>query len=226
MITTLRTLFRASVAETEDAVVEANGTRLLAQHLRDAEADTKTARRALASLIARQKTEERRIDAATEEIARREQEAGAALRAEDEDLAGDLADRIVMLEEQRDQAEAAHKDLGCRIKALRGNLSHADRRIATLASELRAARAGTICRKTAEDLAEGLHPSSLERAEAMAWRVKASTQRIEDEMTAMSELRADASQDLDARLKEAGIADPGGARRKAVLARLLSKNKT
>ncbi len=220
MFATLRTLFRAAEAEVEEALVDANGTRLLAQHLRDAEGGTRQARRALAGLMAQQKAEDRRIAGLDGEIHRREQEASDALSAGEEVLAAEIADRIVSLEDQRTRAERARRDLGRRVDALRDNVSQADRRIGVLASELRAVRAGQTCRKAVADVSESLHPTALERAEAMALRVRDSGQRIEDEMAAMAELRGDADVDLDGRLKEAGVADRDKARRRAVLARI------
>lgn len=220
MFATLRTLFRAAEAEAEEAVIDANGTRLLAQHLRDAEAGTRQARRALASLMARRTSEERLIEGLEEEIVRREEEARSALALDEEDLASEIADRIVVLEEERARAEQTGRDLTRRIDSLRSSVSQADRRISMLASELRAARAGQLCRKVSVDISEDLHPSALERAEAMALRVRDSGQRIEDEMAAMAELRQGDGQDLDSRLKSAGVVDRDGARRRTVLARI------
>jgi phage shock protein A len=224
MFATLRTLFRAAEAEAEEAVIDANGTRLLAQHLRDAETGTRQARRALASLMARRTSEERLIEGLDEEIGRREEEVRSALNINKQNLASEIADRIVVLEEERARAEQTGRDLTRRIDTLRSSVSQADRRISVLASELRAARAGQLCRKVSDYISEGLHPTALERAEAMALRVRDSGQRIEDEMAAMAELRRDDGEDLDNRLKSAGVADRDGARRRAVLARIKSSS--
>ena len=226
MISTLRTLFRASVFEAEEAVIDANGPKILGQHLRDAEADTQRARKVLASLLAREKAVARGLEGLTAERARRETETRQALDAGDEDLAADLAARIVFLEDEI----ASHRDeaaeLARRISALRDSLSQADRRIASLASELRAARASAACRSAKKGLAEGMQPSALERAEAMAWRVRESSQRIEDEINAYTDLRRSTGDDLDARLNEAGLSNSAAARRDEILRRLKSNRET
>ncbi|MEM7211136.1 MAG: PspA/IM30 family protein, partial [Pseudomonadota bacterium] len=143
MIGTLRTLFRASVFEAEEAVIDANGPKLLAQHLRDAEADTQRARKVLASLLAREKAVSRGLEALAAERTRREDEARQALNAGDEALASDLAARVVFLEDETEAHRTEASDLARRIATLRDSLGTADRRIAALASELRAARAST-----------------------------------------------------------------------------------
>lgn len=226
MIATLRTLFRASVFEAEEAVVDANGPKILGQHLRDAEADTQRARKVLAGLLAREKAVRRGLEGLEAERARREVETRQAMDTGDEALAADLAARIVFLEDE----ESAHRDeageLARRISALRESLSQADRRIANLASELRAARASSACRTAKKGLAEGMQPSALERAEAMAWRVRESSQRIEDEINAYTDLRRNTGDDLDARLNEAGLSNSVTARRDEILNRLKSKPET
>ena len=226
MIATLRTLFRASVFETEEAVIEANGPKILGQHLRDAEADTQRARKVLASLLAREKAVARGLEGLTAERARRETEARQALDAGDEGLAADLAARIVFLEDETASHQNEATELVRRIAALRESLSQADRRIASLASELRAARASAACRVAKKGLSEGMQPSALERAEAMAWRVRESSQRIEDEIAAYTDLRRSTGDDLDARLNEAGLSNSATARRDAILKRLKSNPET
>jgi phage shock protein A len=226
MLSTLRTLFRASAFEAEEAIIENNGPKILGQHLRDAEADTQRARQVLAGLLARQKAVARALDALMSEKSRREEEARQALDAEDEALATDLADRVVFLEDEIGASRSESEDLTKRIASLRISLSQADRRIASLASELRAARASAACRVAKTGLAEGMQQSSLERAEAMASRVRESSQRIEDEIGAYTDLRRSTGNDLDARVDEAGLGNATSARRDAILKRLKSKSDT
>ena len=226
MLSTLRTLFRASAFEAEEAIIENNGPKILGQHLRDAEADTQRARKVLAGLLARQKAVGRGLEALTSEKTRREEEVRQVLEAEDESLATDLADRIVFLEDEIGASRTENDDLTKRIASLRISLSQADRRIASLASELRAARASAACRIAKTGLAEGMQQSSLERAEAMAARVRESSQRIEDEIGAYTDLRRSTDNDLDARVDEAGLGNSTTARRDAILKRLKSQSET
>lgn len=223
MIETLRTLLRARAAEAEEAITDQNSLRLLAQHLRDAEADTAEARRVLAGLMARRKAEDRRREEAQVELRRRESEAGEAMAAQETALVEDLADRIVQLEDDIARAERAVAELDRRIDELRTNVGQAERKLVALASDLRAARAQQAARRADPANPMRLRAGALERAEALADRVRETNRSIEDEFAAMAELRPDISTDLDARLDGAGIATAAAARRKAVLARITPK---
>ena len=222
MISTLRTLFRASAAEAEEAVIDANGKTLLAQHLRDAKHDVGRARQMCARLMAQKSAEERRIESLTQEIARREEQVHEALTADQGALAEDLADRIVALEDQRENAHRMSKDLDCRIDQLRGSLSQADRRIATLAADLRTARSRSMFDHALDRTADTPCMSSLDQAEEMAARVNDRSACTEDLRNAMTQLRTE-SDDLDARVAERGLNSQNDARRKAILARLKSE---
>lgn len=220
MFATLRTLFRASAAEAEEAIIDANGPALLGQHLRDARADVERARRTVAILIAREKAEARRIEDLTGEIAGREDQARAALAADNRGLAEDIADHIAGLEDARERASRDRTALESRIAELRNSLAQAERRIAALAAELRAARAGQLCRAAATAARTGLAPNNLERAEAMAERVRETGMILDDQLAACRTIARDTGADLDDRALEAGLADRNGTRRAAILDRL------
>ena len=218
MLDTLRTLFRASRAESEEALIEANAITLLAQHLRDAKVDVERARRGLAALIARKAGEERQTVALDEEIARREADARAAMAADEEALLHEIADRIAGLEDRKAQAGRARAELQRRIDALRETLQGAERRMAGLTDELRLARGQALQRRARGEIDPALQGSALKKAEEIAERLRLSGTRIDDAHDALADMRPDA--DLDTRLREAGIDSRQNDRRGAILARL------
>ena len=220
MLNTLRTLFRASRAETEDALIEANAIPLLAQHLRDAKIDVQRARQGLAALVARKAAEERQSVALNEEIARREEDARAAMDAGEEPLLHEIADRIAGLEDRRAQAGKAKDELQQRISALRETLSDAERRMGGLTDELRLAQGQSMHRKATGALDTGVPDSSLRKAEETARRLRVAGTRADDTAAALADMRPDA--DLDTRLREAGIDSQTNQRRGAILERLKS----
>ncbi|MEL6766985.1 MAG: PspA/IM30 family protein [Pseudomonadota bacterium] len=224
MLRTLRTLLRARSAEAEEALEAAEGPRILAQHLRDAQLDLTRGRHALAQLLAQQKAEERRAEDAAAEIARREAEARKALEGGAEALAADLATRIVTLEDTRERAEKAAAALSTRAQTLRDRLSEGERRLSKLAADLRAARAARLDIGMRRRLGTDALPAAppLAEAEALARRLAEGTDAAEDLLEATT-MPADESADLDARLKQAGIADAARNRRDAILARLSPK---
>jgi len=225
MIGTLKTLFRAQAAEAEEALIDANGTTLLAQHIRDAKVNVKKGQQTCATLMARKSAEQKRLDALVTEIADREDQARAALAASQDDLAGEIADRIVALEDHKALSRAAIADLDQRIAKLRDGLSSADRRISNLAADLRMARAGEQTRATMAMIATGPETCALHKAEDMANRVRGLNECQEDICAAMDELRADPA-GLNQRVKDAGLGDPNQNRRDAILSRLSSKTET
>ena len=218
MLDTLRTLFRASRAESEEALIEGNAITLLAQHLRDAKVDVERARRGLAALIARKSGEERQALALDEEIARREEDARAAMVAEEESLLHEIADRIAGLEDRKGQASRARLELQHRIDALRETLRDAERRMTALTDELRLARSQSLQRRARGDIDPALRGNALQKAEEIAERLRLSGARIDDTHTALADMRPDA--DLDTRLREAGVDSRATERRGAILARI------
>jgi len=218
MLDTLRTLFRASRAETEEALIDGNAITLLAQHLRDAKADVERARRGLAALIARKAGEERQARALEDEIVRREGDARAAMNADEEALLHEIADRIAGLEDRKAQAAYARNELQQRIDALRETLREAERRMTTLTDELRLARSQALQRRTRGEIDPGVQGSALQKAEEVAERLRVSGARIDDATTALADMRPDA--DLDSRLRDAGLDSRDAARRSAILDRI------
>ncbi len=220
MLDTLRTLFRASRAEAEEALIDNNALTLLAQHLRDAKVDVERARRGLAALIARQAGEERQAEALDAEIVRRETDARAAMAAGEEALLSELVDRIAGLEDRRAQSHAARAELQRRIDALRETLRTAQGRMATLTDDLRLARSQALQRRSRGGIDPALSGSALQKAEDLAARLRDSGARLDDTEAALADLRPDA--DLDTRLRDAGLDTKDAARRAAILDRIKS----
>ncbi|MEM6488210.1 MAG: PspA/IM30 family protein [Pseudomonadota bacterium] len=226
MFKTLRTLMRAQAAEAEERLELAQGPAILAQHLRDAEADLRRARLALAELTAARREEARREATARDEIARREAEAREAVAAGEDTLADAVAERILALEEQAERAATSAADLDRRTEALRQNIAAAEVRLQRVAVALRTARAGRMARGAGISLgtAGAAAMPALAEAEAMAEKLGAEGQRADDRLEALAGNPLAAppgpTSDLDARLADAGVGDTRAKRRAAVLARL------
>jgi len=151
MLETLRTLFRASRAETQEAMIKGNAVALLAQHLRDAKLDVERARRGLAALIARKVGEERKSRMLEEEIMRREEDARAAMNAGEDVLLHEIADHIAGLEERKAQNTYARTEFQHRIDVLRQTLKQAEHRMSILTDDLRLARTGSAAHEAGRD---------------------------------------------------------------------------
>ncbi|MEL6220656.1 MAG: PspA/IM30 family protein [Pseudomonadota bacterium] len=217
MFETLRTLFRARAAEAEQSVIRANGTTLLAQHLRDAEADLAAARRTLAGLIARMKAEDRRIEALTADIARRETSARSALSMGQRPLAEDIAARIASMEDERSRSEETRTEVDRRIGELRDLIREGETRTALVAAELRAARAGAASQAARAEIGP-VPGGALGKAEALMEQLREARATSDDTYAALAGLEH--KDDLDSRIEDAGIETERTARIDAVLTRL------
>lgn len=220
MLETLRTLFRARQAEREEALIDANALTLLAQHLRDAKVDAGRARHALAGLIARRGAEQKRIGALDSDIARREEDARAAIDAGEDGLLEEIADHIAVLEDERARAISAENELLTRITALRKNLAEAGKRITVLADELRLARSQSMHRSARETVDGVASDCALRKAEETAKRLKSTGAIIDGEIAAMINLTESDGMDLDARVRDAGLDTRSRNRRAAILDRI------
>ena len=221
MFQTLNTLFRARAAEAEEALVDRNAVSLLAQHLRDAKTEIARSRAAVARLMARRTERGRNLDALAGEILKREGEARKAIRAGEDDLAADIADAVIALEDRKAAETAADLDLAARIDDARARLAASEAQYRSLADQLRAAREASLSR-----VPPGIAPraSALEKAVETAATLKARDARLADLEDAYRKLdEAPEAQSLDARIEAAGLDDARRKRREDLMKRLASK---
>src|SRR5690554_4699044 len=89
------TAMRGGVNELGEAVVDGQGNRILEQELRDSEHELKQAKQELASLMAEAASLARQIRTEQDSAAKREDDARKAIAPGQEDLAREVAERIV-----------------------------------------------------------------------------------------------------------------------------------
>lgn len=141
MLKTIATLFRATAAEAEEALFDANAVRLLEQRLREANLAFEAMKRDLAQVLAEETAEARAATATAERIGRLEAEARAALAADREEDALDIADRIASLEDERAGHDDARRRCAEAGKRIRAGLDDNARLLAELKRGLTTARA-------------------------------------------------------------------------------------
>ena len=140
MLKTLRTIFAAGVAESEEALFDANAIRILEQRTREASDAFETLKSSLARVLALKAGEDRKVDALTLRIETLENEAGSHLKANDNAQAHAIAEKIAVLEDER----AAHIETSERCRgdseAIRKKVDAAARRLAELKRGISVAR--------------------------------------------------------------------------------------
>ena len=132
MFKTLSTLIAGVNARSEDRVRDAFAIELIDQKIREAEGSLKAAKATLASLIQRQRSEERQRDGLQSRIADMTARAEDALKADRDDLATEAAQAIAQMENELQIRTATCDRLDQKVIRLRHSIEAGHRRIIDL----------------------------------------------------------------------------------------------
>lgn len=202
------TAMRGGVNELGEAVVDGQGNRILEQELRDAEQELKQAKQELAALMAEAASLARQIRVEQDSASKREQDASKALAAGQEDLAREVAERIVGHERRATELTQTRDLLQQRIAGLRERVQRAEKQLADYRRELQVVKTNErVLRTTAQiDTNINSNQSSLSTAKETLERIRDRQAREEDRQTASASLEKELTgADLDEKLKAAGI---------------------
>lgn len=226
MLKILTTLVRGVVAEAEDAVFDANATRLLAQQLREAAEALEHSRKELACAMAHCASEERAAQAVEQRIADLEKSAMDAIAGGREDLAAEAAATIAALEDERRDRRAAIGKFNTDIARLKQLSTNGQKRLEELRRGLEMARAQEALHRAGANgrRAHIAGTGALREAEQTLVRIRQRQTCEEDTHAALEELeRASSGKDLDQRLAEAGFGSKPVTQGQAVLDRLKAR---
>jgi phage shock protein A len=216
---------RGSVNELGEAVVDSQGNRILEQELRDSEQELKQAKQELAALMAESASLARQIRAEQDSASKREQDARKAITAGQEELAREVAERIVGHERRGSELTQTREILQQRIAGLKDRVQRAEKQLADYRRELQVVKTNErVLRTTAQiDTNINSQQSSLSTAKETLERIRERQAREEDRQTASATLEKELTgADLDEKLKAAGIDGEQDAV-DSVLARLKDK---
>jgi len=202
------TAMRGGVNELGEAVVDGQGNRILEQELRDSEHELKQAKQELASLMAEAASLARQIRTEQDSAAKREDDARKAIAAGQEDLAREVAERIVGHERRASELTQTRELLQQRIVGLKDRAQKAEKQLADYRRELQVVKTNErVLRTTAQiDTNINSQQSSLSTAKETLERIRERQAREEDRQTASATLEKELTgADLDEKLKAAGI---------------------
>ena len=195
MLKTITTLFRAQVSEVEEAIFDANATRLLEQRIREANAAFEAGKRDLAMVLAEEAGERRLTAEMGLRMAEEEAAAMAALEAGSEAEATMISERIAGLTDDlrahelaaRDCAEAAHR--------IRRSLESNARLLGELRRGLATAKAAAaVDRANRRSLsAAGVSDSAIQEARRTLERIRVRQSEQRDFAEAMERVERDPS---------------------------------
>jgi phage shock protein A len=223
MFGTLRTLMLGSQARAEEKVRAAYAIELIDQKLREAGQGLNLAKATLASLIQRQRAEQRQIVALEGRLTDLTQRATEALRADRTDLATAAAEAIAAMENELTQRRDTQTRLETRITRLQASVEATHRRMIDLrqsAVSARALRDEQALQTRLNTTLSGQSP--MDEAESLITQVLGRDDPYE-QSEILSEINRDLNHDtVTARLSEEGFGAPLKASAAEVLARLKS----
>ncbi|OAN75364.1 phage shock protein A [Jannaschia sp. EhC01] len=209
MFRTITTLVNGANARAEERVRDHYSIELIDQKIREAEASLKAAKFSLASLIQRERSEARQVDALSNRIADLTSRAKLALADGREDMATEAASAIAQLENELKVRHTTVERLETRILKLRHSVEGATRRITDLKQGAIAARAA----KKEADIQRhlGRHVSqdtAFEEAEELIARVLNRDDPFEQTQILREIDEGLDRSDMTERLSDAGYGDP------------------
>lgn len=195
MFKTITTLFRAQVAEAEEAIFDANATRLLEQRIREANAAFETGKRDLAMVLAEEAGERRLAADIGLRIAEDEAAAVRALDAGKEAEAERLAERIAGLSDDLKAHEMAAADCAEAAHRIRKSLESNARLLGELRRGLATAKAAAaVNRANQRSLsAAGVSDSAIQEARRTLERIRVRQSEQRDFDEAMDRVERDPS---------------------------------
>jgi len=221
MLNVLKTLLNGASARAEEAVTDAFAIDLIEQKIREAEASLNAAKNTLASLIIRQRNEERHFQRLDAQIKDLEGRATLALGAGNDELAGDAAVAIADLINERNVREQTVDQLKQRVLRTEAAVAKANRRIIDLRQGMISARAIEAERRAQRSLSRTIgNTTAIRDAEALIKRVMNQDDPLEQsDVLDQIDAQLDGSAVKD-RLADAGFGDRAKVSAQDVLARL------
>jgi len=226
MFKTLATLINGQNARAEDRVRDAFAIELIDQKIRESENSLRAAKATLASLIQRQRSEQKQHAALKTRIGDLTKRAKEALDNDREDMAAEAARAIASMENELTLRTQTLDRLEQKVIRLRTSIENGHRRIIDLKQGAIQARAVRREQNIQVQMTKtGVHNGSVEEAEELISRVLG-----KDDPFERTEILADINRDLEGdsladRMADAGFGNATRATADDVLARLKSGKK-
>ena len=222
------TAVRGGVSEAGEAIADHKALRIVDQEIRDAEGELKKSKEALTSIIAKRKLSDKKVDSLKSSLTEYEGYAMKALDKGDDELAGEIADKIAGLETELMAEGGAAKSFLDSESHLRKTVGQTEANLKRRNQQVDTVKATEIVQKSQAAVA-ARHSgagSGMRSALDSLERLKTKQAERAAKFEAASEI-AESTEEagLDAKLKAAGIVG-GGASGGDVLARLKAKRNT
>lgn len=214
IFTKLITAIRGGATEAGEAIIDTQAIRILEQELRDSKKALGDAKTNLTAIMAEKMGVERKVKDLGAKIKEHEGYAIQAMDKGDEGLALDVANKIADFEQELTIQKGILDGYESKVTTLKKMIRQTDRNIQAMDREVSVVKTTEKVQK-ANDLAAAKFSgsnSSLRSATDSLERIKERQQQREDQSAAALDLESEENgEDLQARLKNAGIVDSGSS---------------
>jgi phage shock protein A len=220
------TAVRGGASEVGESIVDANAVRILGQEIRDAQDAIGKAKQSLTGLKASEIKLKREINSLESDIASYESKAVQALEAGNEALAVEVAERIAEIENEAAEKGTEHSALSAQVNKINSMIRQREKVIQKNGRELEKIKTVEQLQKATSSMSTNFAATnaSEHRVSKALERVKKKQANWEDRMEAGEWMEGEASDDLDSKLKSAGIGANTSSGASSVLERLKKKS--
>ena len=208
------TAIRGGATEVGEAIVDTQAIRILDQELRDSKKALGDAKTSLTAIMAEKTGVDRKVKELNAKIKEHEGYAIQAMDKGDESLALDVANKIAEFEHELTIQQGILDGYDSKVTTLKKMIRQTERNIQAMDREISVVKTTEKVQK-ANELASAKFSgsnSALNSATDSLERIKARQQQREDQSAAAMELESEENgDDLQARLKNAGIVDSGSS---------------
>lgn len=204
----IMTAVRGGAREIGELVVDANGTRIFEQEIKDAQTHLNKAKHDLTDVMAKQMQAGRQVESLKREIEEHEGFAGQALEKGDEELALEIAEKIAVLEVDLGEQEEVFKSFSSHSARLKDLVKKTGRQIKEYERQLTMVKTTESVQKASAAITDNFSSSNsrILSAKDSLDRIKKRQQDNFDRLAAAEELQSESSEKgLQDRMKAAGI---------------------
>lgn len=206
----IMTAVRGGAREVGELVVDANGTRIFEQEIKDAQTHLNKAKHDLTDVMAKQMQAGRQVESLKREIEEHEGFAGQALEKGNEELALEIAEKIAVLEQDLSEQEEVHKSFSSHSTRLKDLVKKTGRQIKEYERQLTMVKTTESVQKASAAITDNFSStnSRILSAKDSLERIKKRQQDNFDRLAAAEDLEAENSEKgLQDKMKAAGIGE-------------------
>ena len=222
------TAVRGGAREVGEFVVDANGTRIFEQEIKDAETHLRKAKQDLTDVMAKQMQAGRKVASTKNEISEHEDYAGQALEKNNEELALEIAEKIAQLEIDLGEQETVYNSFSGHVTRLKDLVKKTERQLKDYERQLSMVKTTESVQKASAAITDNFASSNSKMISAKdsLERIKQRQQNTFDRLAAAEQLESENSdKSLEERMKAAGIGDSNEQSANLVLDRIKAKQK-